>query len=465
MNHPQANQHISRRKALRLMLHGTVGGLLAQSVHTPAQAQTEQTVYLPTLPSASATSPEEAPLCIDEPDCEGEDCCIYTAAVDWGWFRTHLQDEILPKWLAAVTDQGLFLPHFDRQWRPLGQNFGTLVSQCRLIYNFAQGYALTRDPVYQEAVVKGTQFLLDHFRDQRHGGWYWSCNLDGAVRDRFKDSYGHAFVILGLAHAYQCTGDSALRAPMRQTWAVMDERLRDAQGGLHRRMTEDFQVINQAKEQNPLMHSFEALLAAGSVGGEPQMLQAARDVGNFVFDKLLRPGDRRLPELYDAQWQELPDTPDSGGELDIGHAFEWAYLSSRAAELGLPVRFLNRANSFLLYGMALGFDWKNGGVYSPVTPNGVIANREKGWWEQAEAIRALTHFYLRHKRNDLNGPLQRTLEFVKAAFIDPQYGGWYARLKPDNTPLVWEKGSIWKLDYHIVGMCMEAIRLTSQTAA
>lgn len=452
---------ISRRKALRLLLHGSVGGVLAQVVQQAAPTQAQE-IYLPALPNST---PPVAPIDPTDP-CGEDDDCSEIAAVDWAWFRTHLLSDIWPHWLDAVTPQGLFLPDFDRQWRPRNTNFGTLVSQGRLLYSFAQGYALTGEAVYRDAVANGAQFLLDHFRDNRHGGWYWSCNLDGTVRERVKDSYGHAFVIFGLAHAYQCTGDAAFQTAMLQTWEVMTDHLRDAYGGLHRRMTEDFQVMTTVKEQNPLMHSFEALLAAGTVGGAPQMLHEARDVGNFVFDTLLRPDDRRLPEYYDAQWQELPQAADdSGGELDIGHAFEWAYLCSYAEELGLPVRFRNRANSFLLYGMALGFDWQHGGIYSPAAPNGEILSREKGWWEQCEAIRALVHFYLRRGRNDLNGPLQKTQEFVKASFIDREYGGWYPRLKADRSPAAWEKGNVWKVDYHVVAMCMEAIRLTKQAAA
>jgi cellobiose epimerase len=446
---------LSRRKALKLLTGGAVGGLLAE-VAQEAIPVNAQGTYLPSL--SNATEPLQVgndDFCDDNPDC------LSVAALDFGWFRTHLLDEILPKWLLSVTDQGLFLPHFDRQWRPLHRNFGTLISQCRLLYNFSQGYLLTQDTVYRDAVTKGAQYLLNHFRDEQYGGWYWSCNLDGTVREKFKDSYGHAFVIFGLAHAYQCTGDSALQEAMLQTWDVVTSRFRDAYHGFHGRMTEDFTIMGNTKSQNPLMHLFEALLAAGTVGGQAHLLQEARNVGNFVFDKLVRVRDRRLPELYDMQWQELPAKNDgSGGKLDIGHAFEWAYLAAYAAEIGLPVRFQNYANSFLLYGMALGFDWQSRGLYSPAAPSGEIINQQKGWWEQCEVIRALTHFFLRHRRNDLNGPLQRTLEFVKASLIDSQYGGWYPRVGPGITPQELEKGNEWKVDYHVVGMCMEAIRLT-----
>src|SRR5215210_4965535 len=99
------------------------------------------------------------------------DMSLQATKVDLGWFKTHLLDEILPKWLLSVTDQGLFLSHFDRKWQPLHRNYGTLVSQCRLLYNFSQGYALTGDQRYLDAVEGGAHFLLEHFRDQKHGGW------------------------------------------------------------------------------------------------------------------------------------------------------------------------------------------------------------------------------------------------------------------------------------------------------
>lgn len=386
----------------------------------------------------------------------------HTAMLDLGWFKSHLLDEILPRWLGAVTAQGLFLPHFDRQWQPLGRNFGTLVSQCRLLYNFSQGYALTRDLGYRDAVAGGAQFLLDHFRDPKYGGWYWSCGLNGEVQERRKDSYGHAFALFGLAHAYQCTGDRALQEAMLQTWDVFTQRFRDEQGGFHWRMTEAFELAEQTKSQNPIMHLFEALLAAGTVGGVAEMREEARTVGDFVLLKLVRAADRRLPEVYDAQWQALPpdaSRPHAGGRLDIGHAFEWAYLTSYAAEKGLPAHYSSYANSFMLYGVALGFDWQAGGIYSPALPTGQLMTQRKGWWEQCETIRALLHFVVRHQRMDLVEPLQKTVAFVQRSFIDPEYGGWYPGVGPDITPQALEKGNEWKLDYHVVGMCMEAIRL------
>jgi mannose/cellobiose epimerase-like protein (N-acyl-D-glucosamine 2-epimerase family) len=444
----------SRRKALQLLASGAVGGLLAEVTQGIAPVQA-QSIYLPSLNNAAVP-----PVAGDDELCDPE--CSSAAVLDLSWFRRHLLNEILPKWLKAVTSQGLFLPHFDRQWRPLNRNFGTLVSQGRLLYNFSQGYALTGDQTYRNAVAGGTQFLLNHFRDSKYGGWYWSCNLDGSVKDRRKELYGHAFVIFGLSHAYKCTGDTALPPIILQTWNVVKSHFRDAYGGYFGRMTEDFKVSGTTKSENPMMHLFEALMAAATVGGQPQLLDEARIVGNFILDKLVRPRDHRLPENYDMQWKELSGS--NGGQLELGHAFEWAYLADRGVELGLPGRFHTFANSFLTDGMALGYDRQNGGIFSPARPDGVLINEEKGWWQQCETIRALVHFYLRFHRNELNGPLQNMLEFVKAQFIDPQYGGWYTTIGPGIDPRTQEKGNEWKVDYHVVGMCMEAIRLTAKAA-
>lgn len=372
------------------------------------------------------------------------------------WFRTHLLDEILPKWLTASTPEGLFLPHFDRQWTPQNQNFGTLVSQCRLLYNFAQGHALTQDTAYATAVETGADFLLRHFRDTQHGGWFWSCNLAGEPIEDRKDSYGHAFAIFGLAHAYHCTGDPKLQEAMLQTWEIVATRFRDAHGGVYWRMTRDFEPADDTKSQNPVMHLFEALLAASSVGGADHLLPEARKLGDFVLEQLVRPTDRRLPEIYDVDWQELTASP---GRLDIGHAFEWAYLTSWAVEQGLPDHYLHFGNSFLLYGLALGFDWQNGGIYSPASPQGVLMDARKGWWEQCEAIRTLAHYAIHHQRADLWEPLAKMMHFVQRYCVDAEYGGWYGSLKADGTPNQTAKGNEWKLDYHVVGMCTEIIRL------
>ena len=73
------------------------------------------------------------------------------------------------------------------------------------------------------------------------------------------------------------------------------------------------------------------------------------------------------------------------------------------------------------------------------------------------------HFAILRGNNALWTPLLKTVHFVKKNFVDNEYGGWYTSREANASPLSQnvdtDKGSAWKVDYHIVGMCMEAIRL------
>ncbi len=375
---------------------------------------------------------------------------------DAGWFRTHVLEEILPRWLAAsATPQGAFLPRLDRQWRPLPSQVVTLVSQSRLLYNFAQGWRLTGEEAYRAAVAAGARFLLDHLRDPAHGGWVWSCTPEGQVLDARKDTYGHAFALFGLAHAFAATGRPEFLDAARHTWEILDGRLRDTHGGFVQRAGPDFTQPAEERSVNPLMHLFEALLAAGDLDGQAHFHHEAERVGEFIV-RLVRPEDGMLPELYASDWRAVSAA--EGGYLNLGHAFEWAYLLSAGVERGLPADFLAPARRFLDGGLRLGQD-QDGGIHTAAGPDGVTRLAGKGNWQQCEAIRALLHFAVVRGRADLCSPLERLLAFTRAHFLDPEQGGWFEALDPSGVPTRTGKGHEWKVDYHVVGMCTEALRL------
>ncbi len=377
--------------------------------------------------------------------------------IDLPWFRRHLLAEILPRWREAITASGYFACHFDHAWRREDKGFGTLVSQNRLIYNFAQGYALTGDPAWLDAVDAGARFLVEHFWDAACGGWIQACSPTGDIVDDGKDCYGHAFALFGLAHAVAATGNPRYQAALHDTWAVLTSRFQDAHGGYKYYLSRDFQQTDPLRSQNPLMHLFEALLAAGDIPGMSEFHREAVVLAEFILQRLVQPNGGVLPEVYTPAWDPLPAT--QGGRIDVGHAFEWAFLLSSAAALGLSDTYRHEAENFLTHGMRLGYDTEHGGIFSPVAPDGSRTSQRKGWWEQCETIRALLRLAHDHGRADLWAPLQQTLTFVQNEFLDPAHGGWYMSREPGAVPTAQPKGNEVKLDYHVVGMCMEAIRL------
>ncbi len=375
--------------------------------------------------------------------------------VDWSWFRTHLLDEILPRWRkAAYTASGLFLPHLDREWRRTGNVTGTLVSQGRLIYNFAVGYRLTGEAKYLDALRAGAAFLRDRFADHDEGGLFYRCDWNGEAIEDFKDAYGHAFGVFGLAHAARTEEVRAVDGPLALAFAALTRFTDRATGGMAPRLNRDWSPLPPERRltnsQNPMMHSFEACLSIEGPGRQPAR-GMAKLLTTALFADSPRPASQGLPELYTEDWQPLPS--EQGGRVDLGHQFEWAYLLSRAVQLGYPGKCLDWARELLDFGMHVGYDPVDGGIFANASLGGEVTDRTKGWWQQCEATRAMMHFAVERGRDDLWEPAAKTIEYFRANLIDPEFGGWYYGPGHQN------KGSEWKVDYHVVGMCEEAIRL------
>ncbi|MGQ9730462.1 MAG: AGE family epimerase/isomerase [Candidatus Zipacnadales bacterium] len=378
--------------------------------------------------------------------------------IDWEWFRSHLLDDILPRWRnSACTAQGLYLPHLDRQWRFTGNPTGTLVSQSRLLYNFSVGYRLTDEQRYLDAISPGAEFLYHGFYDREKGGYFYRCDRNGEVVEDFKDAYGHAFVLFGWAHAYWATQYTDYWHHMQGAYDLL-RKFQDEYGGLvpryDRAWHERTDIANPVNSQNPIMHAFEALLSSSLEQSKSFCDEFAASLVNYLFGKVGRPLSQGLPELYTPDGRALPT--DAGGRVDIGHQFEWAFLLSRARELGAPERYLEWAETLLEYGLRVGFDSLEGGIFSNASLEGEVIDYRKGWWQQCEATRALMHFALVRKRDDLWVPLAKTIHYFQTHLIDPDFGGWYADERLN-------KGNEWKVDYHVVAMCEEAIRLAEMT--
>ncbi|MBP8951390.1 MAG: AGE family epimerase/isomerase [Armatimonadetes bacterium] len=375
------------------------------------------------------------------------------------WFHQHLLRDILPRWLESAVDPSGFLhPGLDRRWQRTGRSEATLVSQCRLIYNFAVGWRQAGIGAYREAVRLGASFLVAHFRDRELGGWHFAVDAQGDPVDRRRDAYGYAFCIFGLAHASAALADRSLHQLALDTLDELFARFADDRGGLVPQLDPDFTNPPPGRSQNPLMHLFESHLALiEHHGPDPMVMASANRLADFVHRIAGHSALGILPEVYDDRWQPLPR--EKGGRMDLGHAMEWAFLLSRGVELGLSAEWLPVASALLQRGLEVGQD-PAGGLHSNQAPEGDILPGRKGWWQQAEAIRTLVHFAQTHDRADLEPLVCLNLDFARRTFIDPEFGGWYNHeLGPDATDAERRKGDVWKVDYHVVGMCDEALRV------
>lgn len=377
------------------------------------------------------------------------------------WFEFHLTRELMPRWLeAAVTPNGLFYPHLDRQWQRRAPAPVTLVSQSRLIHNFARTYRLTLKPDYRHACRAGADALLRDFRTDRRGAWRWSVTLDGEPADNSLSLYGLAFVVFGLSHADRALADWRYLEAADETVRFIFDHFRDAHGGFMPALDADGRDTGATRSQNPIMHLFEALMALAEAAGDRQYARLAAEVCGWVLERLLEPHEL-LFELYTPTWEPLP--AEDGGYVDIGHQFEWAFLLSHAAELGIlrgpdAERALEAGERMLSFALAAGYDEEEGGVWSPVVPGRGPLTRSKGWWEQCEAARALFHYARVRGHEDLLARYQQTVAFWWEHLMDHEHMGWFMRVEPDGTVRNTDKGNVWKVDYHVVGLAWEVLR-------
>ena len=383
--------------------------------------------------------------------------------IDHAWFRQNLIDAHLSRWLrAAPTDNGFFRTAVDRSWTPKSAQPGDIVSHTRTLFVMAAGFEVTRDPAYLEQVRRGADFLLAHFHDAQYGGWFAAVAPDGKMINGNKRLYGQAFVIFGLAHAYRVTKDERYAQAAFATWREINLRFADGLGGFRPAFTRDFARSQQShNSQNPIMHLFEALLALYDSTASPEILRDTRSLGDFVIYKLLQ-GDKEggayIPELYDADWKPLPQ--DRGGHVDVGHQFEWAYMLSVAAQRGINPIYLGVSERLLKYALDHGYEHGVGGAFTSIRADGKV-DRHKGFWQQAEALRALMHHAAVNGRGDLWGYVTQTLEIVRSEFLDEENGGWYA-VPRDECRKSAECLDTQPDGYHMTGMHLEALRISAQ---
>ncbi len=370
--------------------------------------------------------------------------------------RRHIRNRLIQgsfaKWVkAAPTSNGYFKSAMNRRWKAGRRQKSHLISQTRLLYVMAQAYEITRQSKYRKQVKKGADFLLRYYAASREGTWYWRVSSKGKVlkrSNRKQKAYGEAFVMFGLAHAYRVTRDERYLNAALDTWDN----------------AEALRVINASRvpfrgySQNPLMHTFEALLALHDATDIDALLEDAKRLADFVLGKLYQKSKHYIPEKFESKWRPLSSR--RGGYVDIGHQVEWAFLLSWAVKKGLPRRYLRIGEQLLDAALDRGYDHRRGGIFSKHDYNGNVTE-QKISWAQNELLRALARYASLHRRRDLWALFRHSMDYVEDYFIDDIYGGWFrhpvarSTSRNDSRPA---KGTEWKVDYHVVGMYTELLK-------
>jgi mannobiose 2-epimerase len=381
--------------------------------------------------------------------------------IDVEWHRQDLTEGLLKHWLqVAPTRSGAMRSAFDQQWRPLAAQPNNLIDQSRLVYSLIRGYELTGERRFLDAATGGADFLLAHYHDPVHGGFFMRVAPDGTVLSDGKNTYAHSFTLLALSHMARITQQQRYRQAALDTWREIDLHMRDSHGHFRSEFPRDFTPAPDGgyHSQNPLMHLFEALLALHDATADPIALQGAQTVADFVLYHLLQgssDGSAHIPEWYDVDWKPLKTRQD-GAYVDIGHQFEWSHMLLAAEQRGMPAIYRPAAERIIAFALKVGYDEADGGIMARWYPDASV-DTNKHYWEQAEGLRAMMAYASASGKPDMWRRYEMTKTFVREQFVDPKNGGWHQQARDQCRGYQCTNDQIEP--YHMVGMHAHALTL------
>lgn len=395
-------------------------------------------------------------------------------------YRTKIEGElrgnILPFWLAHARDR----KHagFHNEITPdlvvlEDAPRGALLTS-RILWTFSAAYRRYRDPAYLEMAQWARRDLVEHFRDEKFGGLYWSLTADGRPLDERKIVYGQVFGIYALSEYYRATGEQPALDQALELYRTVEARAHDRQHrGYREEFTRDWQLRSGRsamgalgeKSQNAHIHILEAYTNLLRVWPDPQLKENLRDLIDVLLTKILDPSSHHLRLFLAADWTPRSDT------ISYGHDIEFSWLVVEAAGvLGDPAvlrRAEDAAVAIARVTAAEGVD-TDGGVYNEGEAGRGLTDTRKEWWPQAEAAVGFAGAYRisgdeAHLRRAL-----RSWDFIDTHLVDRRRGEWLRGVTREGRPLTRgaNKVSFWKCPYHNSRACLELLdRLAPRTAA
>ena len=398
----------------------------------------------------------------------------------------YLTETLLPFWVERSPDpeHGGFLTYFDRNGRPTGETAKTFLMQIRMLYTLAgahrAGYGGGR---CADLARMGAEFILDHYWDDREGGWFWIADRRGRPTNTAKIGYGQCFALYAFSEYFLATGDEQGRRAAERTYRTIREHMADKRhGGYFEIMGRDWRPERPVryggdrKSFDVHMHMMEALTTFCEVTGEPAHRRRLLEVIDLLLHKMLHPeigtgyiqfslDFRPLPAIrFDVEWGRDAE-PDDGAARPLeytsyGHNVEFGWLLLHAADiLGLSRRaYADAVRRICDHCIEFGIDRDFEGVYVEGPHDAPATAREKQFWQQAEVLVGMLDAYRLFKDEKYWKAFRNVYDFVFDKFVNWSGGGeWYERLDREGQPIDDALGHAWKISYHTMRSMIQVV--------
>jgi len=368
--------------------------------------------------------------------------------------REHLLKAVLPFWerFSVDRDYGGFITHLARDGSGTGCTDKFLVMQARMVYSFAAGAELGGPAEWLGLADQGAVFLMQHFRDRVHDGWFWSTSRQGQPMSIAKRTYGHAFVAYALAEYGRIAHNSRALASATHTWSLISDRLWDAEGGgAIEACDREWKPSERSYTMGTHLHLLEALLALNAAAQGDRYWREIRSLSDLVVTRMVAADHHCGLERFSRDW-----VCTSRDSVNYGHNLEAAWLLLRVHRIESSPAYRDTARTFLDYALQFGLDVDHGGVFSHGPLGRPATIREKIWWVQTEALVAFLLGYLVFRDSRYWEAFLNVADFCLRRLYDPEHGEWFASTDEEGTPRQTDKGSEWKAAYHVTQACAYA---------
>ncbi len=399
----------------------------------------------------------------------------------------YLTEKLYPFWYARVAAPGGgFTTYFDRNGKPTGKTEKTLIQQTRSIFMLSHairnGFGAGRAP---ELLGPGLQWFLRTFRDQEHDGWFWIVDETGRPVSTDKIIYGQSFVIYAMSECALATGDAQAREAAEHTFGLVQKYAADTDFGGYREMfLRDWQPRpsgaygGDRKSFDVHMHLMEAYTTLYELTRAEIHGRKLREVIDLLWRRMFHAPSWTGIAQFALDFTPLPaimfrtvwgsDRDNEGAPRPLnntsyGHNIEflWLFLHALSVLGESPDPWRERLQALARHTVMYGVDPEYGGIFVEGPHDGPARDRQKEFWQQAEALVGLLDCYLLFGDETFAEAFRRVFGFVWDHMINHEVGEWFALLDRDGT-VRWDYlGHAWKNNYHTTrSMVQTLLRLS-----
>lgn len=371
------------------------------------------------------------------------------------YFNTHAWDE----------KSGSYASEIGRDGKRLSEK-RHLIATGRMIYGLA--HAAQGNPEYLQRARRTAEFLTTKMIAHDALGPYFLSTVDAKGKDLAHQTTlivnEQAYGLCGLVALYQATGDHKVLETLREMYYAFVKRFHDlADKGFFDGYDLERQAPVRTKSFDSTVYVATSFLLefaqadAINRNHANKLLTELADkvVAHFPDDKL-----GFIHEQFDASWNPSWSGWRKQGKNTIsivGHGFQAAWFLMRASDLTENGRTRYRQTAakiirqLLHHGVA---DATRGGFYNAFKREDatLMWGSDKHWWQQAEAILALT---LADRLNLVSSQQawkarSQAIDFYFKHFVDPTGGEFDVVDEQGHPTKDAVKGSMGKSTYHSV---------------